>query len=207
MLDEFPEFKPNVLDALRQPLEDGSVVISRVTHAIAFPARFMLVAAMNPCPCGYYGDPRRACICTGAQIHRYRSRISGPLLDRIDIQIEVPPVTVRELSMETNGESSEAIRQRVKAARAAQEERFKGKPIYANAQMPTRSIKKYCAVSDSARQLLERAVEKFGLSPRAYHRVLKVARTISDLEGRGHIEEPDVAEAIQYRVLDKRVMA
>jgi magnesium chelatase family protein len=206
-LDEFPEFKRNALDALRQPLEDGSVVISRVTHAVDFPARFMLVAAMNPCPCGYYGHARRACICTGAQIHRYRSKISGPLLDRIDIQIEVPAVTIRELSMETYEETSEVIRERVGAAREAQEERFKGKPIYANAQMPTRSIKKYCAVCESARQLLERAVEKFSLSPRAYHRVLKVARTIADLEGKEHIEEPHIAEAIQYRVLDKRVMA
>ena len=181
-------------------------MISRVTHTVAYPARFMLVAAMNPCPCGYYGDSRRACICTGAQIHRYRSKISGPLLDRIDIQIEVPPVTIRELSMETNEETSEKIRERVEAARGAQEERFNGKPIYANAQMPARSIKKYCAINESARQLLERAVEKFGLSPRAYHRVLKVARTIADLEGRGHIEEPHVAEAIQYRVLDKRMV-
>ncbi len=161
---------------------------------------------LKVCPCGYYGDARRACICTGAQIHRYRSRISGPLLDRIDIQIEVPPVTIRELSMETDEETSEAMRQRVIAARKIQDARFQGKPIYANAQMPTRSIKKYCATSDSAKQLLERAVEKFGLSPRAYHRILKVARTIADLEGKEHVEEPHLAEAIQYRVLDKRVM-
>jgi magnesium chelatase family protein len=205
-LDEFPEFKRNVLDALRQPLEDGSVVISRVAHAIAFPARFMLVAAMNPCPCGYFGDARRACICTGAQIHRYRSRVSGPLLDRIDIQIEVPPVTMRELSMETDEESSAAMRQRVAAARKIQEARFKGKAVYANAQMPTRSIKKYCAIGEAARGLLERAVEKFGLSARAYHRILKVSRTIADLEDKERVEEPHVAEAIQYRVLDKRVM-
>jgi len=205
-LDEFPEFKRNVLDALRQPLEDGSVMISRVAHAIAFPSRFMLVAAMNPCPCGYFGDARRACICTGAQIHRYRSRISGPLLNRIDIQIEVPPVTMRELSIDGNEETSETMRQRVAAARKLQEARFKGKPVYANAQMPTRSIKKYCAIGDAARDLLERAVEKFGLSPRAYHRILKVSRTIADLEGKAQVEEPHVAEAIQYRVLDKRVM-
>jgi len=205
-LDEFPEFKRNVLDALRQPLEDGSVVISRVTHAIAFPSRFMLVAAMNPCPCGYFGDARRACICTGAQIHRYRSRISGPLLDRIDIQIEVPPVTIRELSMESDEETSELMRERVIAARAIQQMRFTGKPIYANAQMPTRSIKKFCATGNSARELLERAVEKFALSPRAYHRILKVSRTIADLDGKEQVEESHVAEAIQYRVLDKRVM-
>ena len=161
---------------------------------------------MKVCPCGHYGDARRACICTGAQIHRYRSRISGPLLDKMDIQIEVPPVTIRELSMETNEEASEAMRQRVAAARKIQEARFKGKPVYANAQMPTRSIKKYCAIGDSARQLLERAVEKFGLSPRGYHRILRVSRTIADLEGKEYVEEPHVAEAIQYRVLDKRVM-
>jgi magnesium chelatase family protein len=203
-LDEFPEFKRNVLESLRQPLEDGHVTISRVTHAITFPARFMLVAAMNPCPCGYRGDPRRSCICSGSQIHRYRSRISGPLLDRVDIHIEVPPVTIRELSMDREEESSERIAGRVGAARAIQEERFKGRKLYANSQMNTRMIKRYCALKDGAGTLLERAVEKFGLSPRAYHRILKVARTIADLETRELIEESDVAEAIQYRTLDRK---
>ncbi|HBA55125.1 YifB family Mg chelatase-like AAA ATPase [Syntrophorhabdus aromaticivorans] len=204
-LDEFPEFKRNVLEALRQPLEDGNVTVSRVNHAITFPARFMLVAAMNPCPCGYWGDSRRSCSCSGTQIHRYRSRISGPLIDRIDIHVEVPPITIKELSMDTDEEEpSEKIRTRVLMARRVQQERFQGKNIYANGQMTTRMIKKYCVVNDSGKGLLEKAVEKFGLSPRAYHRILRVARTIADLEGEKHISEPHVAEAIQYRVLDKR---
>ncbi|OPY79328.1 MAG: Competence protein ComM [Syntrophorhabdus sp. PtaU1.Bin153] len=203
-LDEFPEFKRNVLEALRQPLEDGDVTVSRVNHAITFPARFMLVAAMNPCPCGYQGDPRRSCSCSGAQIHRYKSRVSGPLVDRIDIHIEVPPVTIRELSMDREEESSETIRARVLKARRVQTERFRGKKIYANGQMAARMIKKYCTMNDKGKSLLEKAIEKFGLSPRAYHRILRVARTIADLEGDEHIGESQVAEAIQYRVLDKR---
>jgi magnesium chelatase family protein len=204
-LDEFPEFKRNVLDSLRQPLEDGNVTISRVTHSINFPARFMLIAAMNPCPCGYWGDSRRACTCNGSQIRRYRSRISGPLLDRMDMHIEVPPVTIRELSIEREEEPSEKIRERVVQAREIQEDRFKGRKLYSNSQMPTRMIKKYCELDDQGKGLLEKAVEKFGLSPRAYHRVLKVARTIADLEAREAIEGAHVAEAIQYRVLDKRM--
>jgi magnesium chelatase family protein len=204
-LDEFPEFKRNVLEALRQPLEDGDVTVSRVNHAITFPARFMLVAAMNPCPCGYQGDPRRSCTCSGAQIHRYRSRVSGPLVDRIDIHVEVPPVTIRELSMDREEESSETIRARVLKARRVQTERFRGKKIYANGQMTARMVKKYCVMNNKGKSLLEKAVEKFGLSPRAYHRILRVARTIADLEGHKHIGESQVAEAIQYRVLDKRL--
>ena len=204
-LDEFPEFKRNVLDSLRQPLEGGSVVISRVSHAVTFPARFMLIAAMNPCPCGYYGDSRRACICSGAQIHRYRMRISGPLLDRIDIQIGVPSVTMRELSLDTEEEPSAAIRERVMAARAVQIKRFKGRSFSANGQMPVRMVKKHCTIEGSAKNLLEQAVERFGLSARAYHRILKVSRTIADLDNRPGIDESYVAEAIQYRVLDKRM--
>ena len=204
-LDEFPEFKRNTLDALRQPLESGHVVISRVSHAVTFPARFMLIAAMNPCPCGYYGDSRRACICSGAQINRYRKRISGPLLDRIDIQIGVPPVTIRELSLDTEEESSASIRARVTAARAVQVERFKGRSFSANGQMTTRMVKRFCAVDRAAKDLLEQAVERFALSARAYHRVLKLARTIADLDNGKDIEESHVAEAIQYRVLDKRM--
>jgi magnesium chelatase family protein len=187
-LDEFPEFKRNVLDSLRQPLEDGDVTISRVTQALTFPARFMLVAAMNPCPCGYFGDTRRACVCSATQIHRHRSRISGPLLD------------------DREEEPSEKIRERVVNARMIQNERFKGKKIYANSQMPTRTIKKHCLLNDSANGLLEKAIEKYGLSPRAYHRILKVSRTIADLEISEHIEEAHVAEALQYRVLDKRLV-
>jgi magnesium chelatase family protein len=204
-LDEFPEFRRNVLDALRQPLEDGNVTISRVNHSINYPARFMLVAAMNPCPCGYWGGTRRSCVCNGAQIRRYRSRVSGPLLDRLDIHIEVPPVTIRELSMDREEESSDAIRQRVAAARTIQEERFKGKKIHANGQMTARMVKKHCTPTEEGQKLLEKAVEKFALSPRAYHRILKVARTIADLEQKEQIEDPHIAEAIQYRALDKRL--
>jgi magnesium chelatase family protein len=165
----------------------------------------MLIAAMNPCPCGYYGDSRRACVCSGAQIHRYRTRISGPLLDRIDIQVGVPSVTMRELSLDTEEEPSASIRERVMAARAVQIERFKGRSFSANGQMAVRLVKKHCAIEGSGRSLLEQAVERFGLSARAYHRVLKVSRTIADLDGKTDIDESHVAEAIQYRVLDKRM--
>ncbi|MCX5805723.1 MAG: YifB family Mg chelatase-like AAA ATPase [Proteobacteria bacterium] len=205
-LDEFPEFKRNVLDSLRQPLEDGNVTISRITHSITFPAKFMLIAAMNPCPCGYWGDSRRACTCTGSQIRKHRSRISGPLLDRMDMHIEVPPVTVRELSIDKEEEPSEKIRERVLDARRIQEDRFKGRKIYSNSHMTPRMIKKYCAMDNGGSMLLENAVDKFGLSPRAYHRILKVARTIADLDNMEHIDEPHLAEAIQYRSLDKRMV-
>jgi len=206
-LDEFPEFKRNILDSLRQPLESGNVVISRVSQAVTFPASFMLIAAMNPCPCGYYGDPRRACICSGPQIHRYRTKLSGPLLDRIDIQVAIPALTIRELSLDMEEESSEAIRERGMAARTPQKERFRGRPVHANGQMTVRMVKKHCAVNTTAKELLERAVEKFGLSARAYHRILKVSRTIADLDGNADIDESHVAEAIQYRLLDKKMVA
>lgn len=205
-LDEFPEFKRHVLDSLRQPIEDGVVVISRAAQAVTFPARFMLLAAMNPCPCGYFGDSRRACTCSPSQIHKYRSRLSGPLLDRVDIQIEVPPVSIRELSMESQEETSRTIRARVSEARDVQAARFKGKKVYYNARMAARTIKKLCAITPSAEGLLEKAVEKFALSPRAYHRILKLSRTIADLEPEDLIQDAHVAEAIQYRVLDKRAM-
>ncbi|MEN6616193.1 MAG: YifB family Mg chelatase-like AAA ATPase [Syntrophorhabdus sp.] len=205
-LDEFPEFQRHVLDALRQPIEDAVVTISRVSHAITFPARFMLVAAMNPCPCGYFGDPKRACTCTGAQIHKYRSRISGPLLDRIDIHIEVPPVEIRELAGDGREESSATIRERVAKARDIQRERFQKKNIHANAQMSARDIRKYCKTGGEEHHLLETAVNKLSLSPRAYHRILKVARTIADLEGLESIASNHIAEAIRYRALDKRLI-
>jgi len=205
-LDELPEFGHRVLEVLRQPIEDKTVTISRAQGSLTFPANFMLVAAMNPCPCGYFGDSRRACVCSPSQIHKYRSRLSGPLLDRVDIQIEVPPVSIRELSMDTQEEFSETIRARVDEARRVQAARFRGKKIYANAQMTTRAIKKFCTITGGAEGLLERAVDKFALSPRAYHRILKLSRTIADLEPKEMIEEAHVAEAIQYRVLDKRTM-
>ncbi|HOJ42693.1 MAG TPA: YifB family Mg chelatase-like AAA ATPase [Syntrophorhabdaceae bacterium] len=205
-LDEFPEFKRNVLDSLRQPMEDGFVTVSRVSQSVTFPARFMLVAAMNPCPCGYFGDSRRACICSATQIRKYRSRVSGPLLDRIDIHIEVPPVSIRELSENRQEESSFDIRKRVLKARQIQTMRFKDKVIVCNGQMTTKMLKKYCVLTEGGNRLLEKAIEKYGLSPRAYHKILKVARTIADLDEREFIEEPHILEAIQYRALDKRIL-
>jgi len=205
-LDELPEFKRHVLDALRQPLEDGFVTVSRVTGAVTFPARFMLVASMNPCPCGYLGDPKRACRCSLREIRRYRSRLSGPLLDRIDIHIEVPALSVSELSSEREEEPSGRIRERVLRARKIQEERFKGKNIYANSQMTPRLIKRYCPTSPEGLELLGKAVEKLGLSPRSYHKILKLSRTIADLDGKDRIETEHIAEALQYRILDRRMM-
>jgi magnesium chelatase family protein len=204
-LDEFPEFRRNVLDALRQPIEDGIVTVSRVTHSVTYPANFILVAAMNPCPCGYLGDRRHVCTCTASMIRKYRSRISGPLLDRIDIHIEVPPVSVSELSSSGEEESSESMRERVMVARKMQEERFRGKRFLFNSRIPARYIRKYCTMTNEAHRFLEVACEKYGFSPRAYHRILKVSRTIADLEGKDLIEEHHVAESIQYRILDKRL--
>ncbi len=205
-LDELPEFKKNALEVLRQPLEDGRVTISRAAASLTFPARLMLVAAMNPCPCGYHGDPQHECRCTPMQIQRYRSRISGPLLDRIDIHVEVPAVSYRDLSREDGGELSSAIRERIELARRIQRQRFKGRKIYANAQMRPKMIERYCAIPPDARLLLEMAIDKLGFSARAYHRVLKIARTIADLEGAENISAAHVGEAIQYRSLDRRDM-
>jgi magnesium chelatase family protein len=205
-LDELPEFKRNVLEVLRQPLENEEVTVSRAVASITYPACFMLVAAMNPCPCGYFGDSRHQCTCTPGQIHRYRHRVSGPLLDRIDIHIEVPAVPYKELTTEYSGEKSEDIRKRVAAARDVQLERFKDdKKIYSNGQMKTRHIKKYCKLNPDAQTLLETAMHKFGLSARAYTRILKLSRTIADLEASEDIQSHHVSEAIQYRTLDRGV--
>ncbi|MBP1749066.1 MAG: Mg chelatase, subunit ChlI, partial [Deltaproteobacteria bacterium] len=204
-LDEFPEFQRHVIDALRQPIEDGNVTISRVNHAVNFPARFMLVAAMNPCPCGYLGDPKHGCSCGSGQIQKYRSKISGPLLDRIDIHIEVPPVDIRDLAGVRHEDPSQVIKDRVAKARDIQRTRFSGRKIYANSQMSVRDIRKYCAHDEGAERLLMAAMEKWALSPRAYHRILKVARTICDLEAIDTIGEFPIAEALGYRVLDKRL--
>ena len=202
-LDELPEFRRNVLEVLRQPLESGAVTISRATASLSFPARFMLVAAMNPCPCGFFTDPQRACRCTPPQIQRYRSKISGPLLDRIDVQIEVPAVPVRDLSADRSQESSAEIRARVLNARAIQRRRYRADGISCNAELSPRLVRKYCRVDDASRRLLELAMERLGLSARAYGRILKVARTIADLEGRDAIAASDVAEAIAYRSFDR----
>jgi len=205
-LDELPEFKKNVLEVLRQPLEDGRVTISRALSSLTFPSSFMLVAAMNPCPCGFYTDPNRECTCTIPQILRYRSRISGPLMDRIDIHIEVPAVRYRDLTGEASGEDSETIKGRVNRARELQRLRFNGKRIYCNAQMTPRYLKKYCQIGEDSKALLEQAIDKLGLSARAYTRILKIARTIADLESVEEITAQHIAEAIQYRSLDRTLL-
>jgi magnesium chelatase family protein len=204
-LDELPEFDRNTLEVLRQPLEDGRVTISRAMVASTFPARVMLVAALNPCPCGRWGDPTGACRCTPGMIQRYVSRISGPLLDRIDLQVEVPALEFSELASEGGAEPSSAVRARVVAARERQRARFRrayGR-ARANAHMTPRMIRAHCAIDAASRARLEEAVTRMGLSARAYHRVLKVARTIADLAGRDRIAAADVAEAIRYRSLDR----
>lgn len=204
-LDEFPEFRKNVLEVLRQPLEDGRVVISRAAVSIAYPADFMLLAAMNPCPCGYLGDLSRECRCTPLQVRGYRSKLSGPLLDRIDIHCEVPAVRFRELSADSGGETSRDIKERVDGARQIQARRFAGTGIYSNSRLTSRLVKKYCTISTQSKGLFESAVSRLGLSARAYDRVLKVARTIADLDGEERIGTGHLSEAIQYRTLDRTV--
>jgi magnesium chelatase family protein len=206
-LDELPEFKKHVLEVLRQPLEDKKVTISRASMTITYPSNFMLVAAMNPCPCGYFSDPKHVCNCSHYHIQRYRSRISGPLLDRIDIHVEVPAVPYKDLMSATNAESSKDIRKRVSGARAIQAERFMHAKIYCNAQMTNRHVKKFCRIDEDSDRLLESAVEKLGLSARAYNRIIKIARTIADLENKTDIRSYHLSEAIQYRSLDRRRIA
>lgn len=203
-LDELPEFRKDTLEALRQPLEDGVVTISRAAQTLTFPARATLVAAQNPCPCGHYGDIRKACTCQPQQIARYNSKISGPLLDRIDIQIAVPAVPYQELSSARRGISSMDIRQRVIAARAVQTQRLKGTKIHCNAQMSAREIRHFCQLPDEASRFLEAAAAKLGLSARAYHRILKIARTIADLEASPAISVAHLSEAVQYRSFDRK---
>jgi len=203
-MDELPEFHRDVLEALRQPLEEHTISIARASGNVHFPSSFMLVAAMNPCPCGFYGDPNRECSCTPYVIHKYISKISGPLLDRIDIQIEIPSVKFTELMEQDRGETSEVIRKRVNSARKIQKERFREyKNIHNNAQMRAKHIKKFCQIDEQSKTLLRNAVEKLGLSARAYDKILKVSRTIADMEGHENIISPDIAEAIQYRSLDR----
>ncbi|HOK23566.1 MAG TPA: YifB family Mg chelatase-like AAA ATPase [Candidatus Hydrothermia bacterium] len=204
-LDELPEFSRNVLEVLRQPLEDGHVVITRAKTSVSYPSKFMLIAAMNPCPCGYLGDPYHQCTCAYSSILKYRSRISGPLLDRIDIQIEVPALKYEHLRDVNAGEGSKEIRERVQRAREIQLKRFAGRRgIYCNAHMDSRLIREYCKIDDKTEEVLKRAIEKFGFSARTYFRVLKVARTIADLGGKEEIDTPCIQEAIHYRTLDKR---
>ncbi len=202
-LDELPEFKKHVLEVLRQPLEDLKVTISRASTTLTYPSSFMLVAAMNPCPCGYFSDPKHACRCSYQQIHRYRSKISGPLLDRIDIHVEVPAVPYKDLMTESSAEPSADIGKRVAAARKIQSERFSRAKIYCNAQMSSRHIKTHCKIDDASRRILESAIDKLGLSARAFKRVLKIARTIADLKAEPKIQVDHISEGIQYRNLDR----
>ena len=202
-LDELPEYKKNVLEVLRQPLEDLQVTISRAASTLTYPCCFMLIAAMNPCPCGYFTDPRHACRCTAHQIHRYRSKISGPLLDRIDLHVDVPAVPHKELMVDAQAEPSDAIRQRVVVARQIQSQRFKRTKFYSNAQMASRHIRAHCRIGDDTSSVLESAIDRLGLSARAYNRILKISRTIADLDAMADIQVHHVTEAIQYRSLDR----
>lgn len=200
LLDEANEAPQHVLEVLRQPIEDKIVTISRAKGSLTFPANFLLVLAQNPCPCGYFGDPVRACTCTPAMIARYQSRLSGPLLDRIDIHVDVPRVDYDKLMGTARGESSAAIRSRIEIARQTQRDRFTGlSTIHANSDMGVSEIQKFCTLAAEARQLLELSIKRMQLSARAYHRVLKLSRTIADLAGASRIEVQHVAEAIQYR--------
>ena len=203
-LDELPEFKKNVLEVMRQPLEDGKVTISRAVTSITYPSEIMLVAAMNPCQCGYLTDPAHDCTCTHPQLQRYKSKVSGPLLDRMDVQIDVPAVKYKELSSDRDGETSRDIGERVKGARKLQKVRFEGKKgVYCNAQMSTRDVRIHCKPTDKGHELLERAIDKLGFSARAYNRILKVSRTIADLDQAEQVQPNHISEAIQYRSLDR----
>ncbi len=202
-LDELPEFGRNVLEVLRQPLEDEEVIISRAVRSLKFPARFMLVCAMNPCPCGYYTDTRRQCHCTPNQIRKYRSKISGPLLDRIDMHIDVPSIKYQELSSDRQEENSSFIRERVNQARKTQHQRFENESIHCNAQMRPKHLKKYVQVDEQCKALLKSAIQELGISARAYDRILKVSRTIADIEESLTIQPSHIGEAIQYRSLDR----
>jgi len=205
-LDELPEFHRNVLEVLRQPLEDGVVSISRAAASVTFPCQFMLVAAMNPCPCGFYGDLRRECRCTHRQIQNYRNKISGPLLDRIDIHVEVPSIEYDELTSLAPGEPSSAIRERASAARAVQQNRFAGRNgLHCNAGMDAKALQSFCVLDSDARELLKMAMNELNLSARAYDRILKVARTIADLAASTDIDAEHISEAIQYRTLDRQL--
>lgn len=203
-LDEFPEFRKDAIESMRQPLEDGEFTVTRASGSATYPSSVMLVASMNPCKCGYFGDPVRECTCSPMQIQSYLGKISGPMLDRFDIQVEVPAVRYDDISSHKKGESSEAIRERVEKARKIQLERYKGMNIYTNSQLSASGIEKYCVIDDEGKELLRQVFESMGLSARAHSRILKVARTVADLEGAENIGVSHLAEAIQYRSLDKK---
>ncbi len=206
-LDELPEFNRRTLEVLRQPLEEGVVTISRALNSTTFPAEFMLIAALNPCPCGYRNDPRRDCHCTSPQIERYMGKISGPLLDRIDLHIEVPAVPFKELSTAPPGTSSLDMREQVQAARARQHERFDGTRTHTryNAQMTSREVRKHCRLDDDGMEILRSSVNDLGLSARAHDKVLRVSRTIADLDGSEMIQPSHIQEAVNYRMLDRNL--
>ena len=203
-LDELPEFKRTVLEVMRQPLEERKVSISRTRLSVEFPSSFMLIASMNPCPCGYYNHPEKECTCPPGAVEKYLNRVSGPLLDRIDLHVEVTPVSFDQISSTRKNESSEEIRERVVKARDIQTERFKDFPeIHSNAMMPAEMVKAVCQINEAGKALLKKAMERLGLSARAYDRILKVSRTIADLAGTPEIRNEQLAEAIQYRSLDR----
>ncbi len=203
-LDELPEFKRSALEVMRQPLEERRVSISRARWAVEFPANFMLIASMNPCPCGYYNHPDKECVCGPGVVQRYLNKVSGPLLDRIDLHVEVTPVSFDQMTANRTSESSETIRERVIKARAIQTARFADdEGVYSNAMMPSQVVKNTCVINDAGRILLKTAMERLGLSARAYDRILKVSRTIADLAGSEEIKIEHLAEAIQYRSLDR----
>jgi magnesium chelatase family protein len=203
-LDELPEFQRKALEVLRQPLEDRKVVISRTRSSIEYPANFMLIASMNPCPCGYYNHPDKECVCAPAMVQKYLNKISGPLLDRVDLHLEVTPVTLDEMMVQRPSEGSKSIRNRVIKAREFQSTRFQSSPdIFSNAMMPTKMVKELCVINQAGSILLRKAIDKLGLSARAYSRILKVSRTIADLAGSNDIKVEHLAESIQYRTLDR----
>ena len=203
-LDELPEFNKNTLEVLRLPLEDGIVNISRVQASLSYPCKFMLIASMNPCPCGYYGSPDKECTCTPQAINKYMGKISGPLLDRIDIHIEVTPVKYDKLESSATSESSQDIKLRVNNARKIQSERYKNYNIFSNSELTPKLINKYCKLDTPSKALMENAFTTLNLSARAYNRILKVARTIADLDSSENIMQNHIAEAIQYRSLDRK---
>jgi len=203
-LDELPEFKKDALEVMRGPLEDGLVTISRVNATLTYPCDFIFVASMNPCPCGFYGSKEKECTCSPQAITKYIGKISGPLLDRIDIQIEVSPVKYQKLSDDDEIENSEKIKERVNKARRIQLKRYQNENIYSNSELTPKLIEKYCELNENSKKILQIAFEKLGLSARAYGRILKVARTIADLDGKENILEEHITEAIQYRSLDKK---
>jgi len=207
-LDELPEFKRTVLEVMRQPMEERKITVSRSRFSVEYPASFMLVASMNPCPCGYYNHPEKECVCAPGVVQKYLNKISGPLLDRIDLHVEVTPLPIKDLSMEKQGEKSESIRERVINARKIQEKRFAGmQGVYCNAQMATKELREYCRIDSASQALLNKAMERLGLSARAYDRILKVARTVADLADSRDIKMEHLAEAIQFRSLDRESWA